>query len=71
MQVEQATRLLNTLFTAFLARPTLLPPQARARAETDGLPRAVCDFIAGMTDRYAGEMHAALVPPPLPSGWPG
>ncbi|GMA13862.1 deoxyguanosinetriphosphate triphosphohydrolase [Deinococcus metallilatus] len=63
MQVEQGTRLLNTLFTAFLARPSMLPPAVRARAEVDGLPRAVCDFIAGMTDRYAGEMYAALVPP--------
>ncbi|GAA5512719.1 deoxyguanosinetriphosphate triphosphohydrolase-like protein [Deinococcus carri] len=63
MQVEQATRLLTTLFTAFLARPSMLPPQVRARAEVDGLPRAVCDFIAGMTDRYAGEVYAALTPP--------
>jgi len=70
MQVEQATRLLTTLYAAFLNRPTLLPPGVRARAEADGLPRAVCDFIAGMTDRYAAETHAALVPPPGPSGWP-
>lgn len=70
MQVEQGTRLLTTLYTAFLNRPTLLPPGVRARAEGDGLPRAVCDFIAGMTDRYAAETHAALVPPPGPPGWP-
>ncbi|WP_019587771.1 deoxyguanosinetriphosphate triphosphohydrolase [Deinococcus apachensis] len=70
MQVEQGTRLLTTLFTAFLARPSLLPPGVRARAGVDGLPRAACDFIAGMTDRYASETHAALVPPPGPPGWP-
>ncbi|MEW6421919.1 MAG: deoxyguanosinetriphosphate triphosphohydrolase [Deinococcota bacterium] len=71
MQVEQAARLLRTLFAAYLARPSMLPPQVRARAEQDSLPRAVCDFIAGMTDRYATEMHAALVPPTGPVSWPG
>ncbi|MEF2278724.1 deoxyguanosinetriphosphate triphosphohydrolase [Deinococcus sp. YIM 134068] len=62
MQVEQATRVLTTLFTAFLARPSMLPPGVRARAEADGLPRAVCDFIAGMTDRYAMETYRAVTP---------
>jgi dGTPase len=71
MQVEQGTRLLTTLFTAFVARPTLLPPGVRVRSEADGLPRTVCDFIAGMTDRYAAETHAALTPPPGMPGWPG
>jgi len=70
MQVEQATRLLETLFTAFLNRPAMLPPGVRARAQGENLPRAVCDFIAGMTDRYAVETHAALVPPPFSPGWP-
>lgn len=63
MQVEQASRLLERLFTAFLARPSMLPPGPRARVEQGGLPRAVCDFVSGMTDRYAVETHAALTPP--------
>ncbi|TDE85882.1 deoxyguanosinetriphosphate triphosphohydrolase [Deinococcus sp. S9] len=71
MQVEQAARLLQTLFTAYLARPSMLPPQVRAQAELDGLPRAICDFMAGMTDRYATEMYAALVPPSGPVSWLG
>ena len=71
MQVEQAARLLQTLFTAYLARPSMLPPQVRVQAELDGLPRAICDFMAGMTDRYATEMHAALVPPSGPVSWLG
>ncbi|WP_102126919.1 deoxyguanosinetriphosphate triphosphohydrolase [Deinococcus planocerae] len=69
MQVEQATRMLSTLFSAFLARPSMLPLQARARAQEDGLPRAVCDFIAGMTDRYATETYAAITPPPAAPNW--
>ncbi|MFB9991971.1 deoxyguanosinetriphosphate triphosphohydrolase [Deinococcus oregonensis] len=63
MQVEQATRVLETMFQAFLARPSMLPPTVRARAEAEGLPRAVCDFIAGMTDRYALETYGQITPP--------
>ena len=35
-----------------LADPTRLPPSARSRIDRDGLPRTICDYIAGMTDRY-------------------
>ncbi|ACO46743.1 dGTP triphosphohydrolase [Deinococcus deserti] len=70
MQVEQAERVLTTLFRAYTARPSLLPPAASARAEHSGLPRAVCDHIAGMTDRYALETHAAITPPGAPTSWP-
>lgn len=63
MQVEQATRVLETLFSAFVARPTMLPERTRARAKRDGLERAICDHMAGMTDRYALETHANITPP--------
>lgn len=69
MQVEQGTRLLTGLFTALLERPSMLPPGVRARAEADGLPRAVCDYVSGMTDRYAAELYAALRPPVPGAGW--
>lgn len=49
---EKASRLIRGLFAAFTTEPKLLPPEFQDRAETD-LPRAVCDYIAGMTDRYA------------------
>jgi dGTPase len=49
---EKARRVVRALFEAFTAEPRLLPPEYQARAE-DGLERAVCDYIAGMTDRYA------------------
>lgn len=63
MQVEQATRVLQTMFAAFVQRPTMLPERTRERAERDGLERAICDHIAGMTDRYALETHASITPP--------
>ncbi len=49
---EKASRLIRGLFAAFITEPKLLPPEFQDRAETD-LARAVCDYIAGMTDRYA------------------
>lgn len=62
MQVEQATRVLTTLYQAFVKHPTMLPPRPLARLERDGLPRTVCDHIAGMTDRYALHMYANITP---------
>lgn len=70
MQVEQATRVLTTLFHALNERPSMLPPQFRQRADADGLPRTVCDYIAGMTDRYALDTHASLTPPTGSLNWP-
>ncbi len=49
----KAKRMLGELFDAFVANPSLLSPDFRARADADGAPRAVCDYIAGMTDRFA------------------
>ncbi|MDV6375752.1 deoxyguanosinetriphosphate triphosphohydrolase [Deinococcus arenicola] len=63
MQVEQGSRVLTTLFHAFVQRPSMLPPQFRDRVETEELARVVCDYLAGMTDRYALEMHASIAPP--------
>jgi len=55
----KAQRLLQALFAAFTSNPNLLPPEHRIRAESD-LHRAVCDYIAGMTDRYAIREHRRL-----------
>ncbi len=40
------------LFCRFLEHPAEIPPKARSRAERDGLRRVVCDYMAGMTDRF-------------------
>ena len=53
---DKAKRLLRELFVAFVENPKLLPPEHRERAEGD-LHRAVSDYIAGMTDRYAIREH--------------
>ncbi|MDX3906902.1 MAG: deoxyguanosinetriphosphate triphosphohydrolase [Pigmentiphaga sp.] len=55
----KAKRILRDLFIAFLDDPRLLPPQYQARANVDQA-RAIADYIAGMTDRYAIKEHKRL-----------
>mgnify|MGYP001472053028 CR=1 FL=1 len=55
----KAKRILRDLFKAFLDDPRLLPPQYQARASVDQA-RAIADYIAGMTDRYAIKEHRRL-----------
>ena len=49
---EQAQRELRYLFGAFVATPSLLPQRYQQRLEEQGIHRVVCDYLAGMTDRY-------------------
>lgn len=55
----KARRIVTDLFHAFLSDPHLLPPEFQARAATD-TPRAIADYVAGMTDRYAFLEHRRL-----------
>jgi len=57
--MEKASRIVRELFNAFTGNPRLLPPEFQGRAE-HGLERAVADYIAGMTDRYAITEHRRL-----------
>ena len=56
---SKARRIIADLFNALLAEPKLLPPDFQARARDDK-PRAIADYIAGMTDRYAMLEHRRL-----------
>ena len=56
---SKARRIVTELFNALLAEPTLLPPDFQAHARADK-PRAIADYIAGMTDRYAMLEHRRL-----------
>ena len=61
---SHARRVLRELFQLFLAEPDILPPEWAARvhdsASDQVRAQAVCDYIAGMTDRYAIEEHRKL-----------
>ncbi len=55
----KAQRIVTEIFQAFLADPRLLPPEFQGRARED-TPRAIADYVAGMTDRYAILEHRRL-----------
>ncbi len=43
---------IRAAFAHFVAHPDELPTATRMRMDTDGVERVVCDYVAGMTDRY-------------------
>ena len=57
--MDRARRVVRQLFDAYAADPSLLPDEHRERVGALGL-RAVADYIAGMTDRFALREHARL-----------
>jgi dGTPase len=60
---SQARRILAEMFQLFMAEPDVLPAEWFARAkgrDQSGRARVVCDYIAGMTDRFAIEEHRKL-----------
>jgi len=54
---------ITRLFETYLLYPNLLPPKYRVRSERFGLERTVCDYIAGMTDRFALDEYKRLFEP--------
>ena len=57
---QRGVKLLEALFAHFLKHPKEIGSQSRARIESEGLHRAICDYLAGMTDRYVVLEHARL-----------
>ncbi len=56
-------RLLTQLFVAFCDSTRLLPERYQRRASDSGRERTVCDYLAGMTDRYAQDEFLRLFHP--------
>lgn len=67
---NKAAHIIESLFSAFMTDPKLLPPEALASVHKlsstkgeSGQARGIADYIAGMTDRYAiGEYHRIYDP---------
>jgi dGTPase len=61
----KAQRVLQALFRAYIDEPAQLPRyiQSRLAAAGETPERVVCDYVAGMTDRFALEEHARLFDP--------
>lgn len=60
---SKAHRFLTELVHLYVAEPRLLPWETQARLENETLQRVVCDYIAGMTDRYALQEYQKLFDP--------
>ncbi len=67
--MAKSKRVVQVLFSLLHGGPQMLPPEWRRRAGEAGgaaAARVVCDYIAGMTDRYALEEHRRLTDPDVP-----
>jgi dGTPase len=62
---DKADAIVRRLFAAFMAAPSAMPPDWTAKAEQGERARAVADYIAGMTDRFAVHENARLFDGPL------
>lgn len=61
---DKSTRIVSTLFHTYLNNPKILPPSLeRAIREDGGAHRKICDYLAGMTDRFALSEYAKLFDP--------
>jgi len=62
MQVK-AERIISDLFDGYRAEASMLPEHVQRFIDKRGLERTICDYIAGMTDRFAIEEHQKLFNP--------
>jgi dGTPase len=61
---DKAQRILMDLFSTYLKNPRILPPSLNAEIQRTGeAKRHICDYIAGMTDRFALSEHKKLFDP--------
>jgi dGTPase len=57
---EKAERILEELWHVYRSEPSKVPQQVRAHFVADGEARAIADYVAGMTDRFALAEHRRL-----------
>lgn len=60
---EKAQRILQALFESYIRNPQQLPPHIAQHLEHEELHRVVCDYLAGMTDRFALDEYKKLFDP--------
>jgi dGTPase len=59
----KAERIITDMFRAYHKEPAIMPDHVQAWTEERGLERTICDYIAGMTDRFAVEEYQKLFDP--------
>jgi dGTPase len=60
---NKARRILEALFKAYQEDPSLMPSHFQNRIQKDGKERVICDYVAGMTDRFAIDEYLKLFDP--------
>ncbi len=60
---DKGQRFIRALFHAYLGKPALLPTGLIKKREKDGIHRMICDYLAGMTDRFAQDEYRRLFEP--------
>lgn len=66
VEEKKVDGMVSALFEHFVKHPDKLPEEYALVRERDGTARAVCDYVAGMTDNFALEMYHELY---IPRGW--
>jgi dGTPase len=61
--MKKAEKVLEDLFSTYIEEPRMLPASARGWLKNLPLERVVCNYLAGMTDRFALDEHARLFDP--------
>lgn len=62
----KARRIIQELYKYYMAHPEKLPSDFRPQLDLEGMPRVVCDYVAGMTDKYAVFKFEEIF---VPTGW--
>ena len=65
---SKARDILKSLYEHYMRHPEQLPENFRPQLDFDGIERVVCDYIAGMTDKFAIYKFEEIF---IPSGWQG
>lgn len=60
---NKAYRFINDLFRVYTDKTEQLPPTTQSRLKNEDAHRVICDYIAGMTDRYANDEYKRLFEP--------
>lgn len=60
---QKGQRLIRRLFEGYLENPLQLPPDIQRHIKKNGLQRTICDYIAGMTDRFAMDEYRRMFEP--------
>jgi dGTPase len=61
----KAEKILTEIFQTYINEPSVLPSHIQLLASERGLHRAVCDYLAGMTDRFAVDEYQRLFNPEI------